>query len=164
MIQPDRIGHVVIKVRDLWRSTKFYSEVLGLQVMKVEPGFKMAFLASHGRDHHELAVAEVGSDAAAPREHSIGLSHIAFRLSDETALCDAYADLKKSGVRIIGAVNHGVTKSIYFRDPDGHELELYCDGVPEEIAKFPDPYAGMERLEFARDVPDFRQAIRELTK
>ncbi|MGO9601865.1 MAG: VOC family protein [Candidatus Binataceae bacterium] len=48
MIKPDRIGHVVIQVRDLARSTRFYSEVLGLQVMKVEPG--MVFFASHGRD------------------------------------------------------------------------------------------------------------------
>ena len=164
MIQPDRIGHVVIKVRDLERSTRFYSEVLGLQIMKVEAGFKMAFLASHGRDHHELAVAEVGPDAPAPRERSIGLSHIAFRMSDEAALSAAYADLKKNDVRIIGAINHGVTKSVYFCDPDGNQLELYCDGLPEEIAKFPDPYAGMEGLDFASDAPDFRQALGELVK
>jgi catechol 2,3-dioxygenase len=164
MIQPDRIGHVVIKVRDLVRSTKFYNEVLGLQVMKAELGFKMTFLASHGRDHHELAIVEVGADAAAPHEHSIGLSHIAFRLSDETALRAAYSDLKKSGVRIIGAINHGVTKSVYFEDPDGYQLEVYCDGLPEEVAKFPDPYAGIERMDFANDAPDFGQAIRELVK
>jgi catechol 2,3-dioxygenase len=164
MIQPDRIGHVVIKVRNLARSTKFYSEVLGLQVMKEEPGFKMVFLASHGRDHHELAVVEVGSEAAAPRERSIGLSHIAFRLRDEAALRAAYRDLKKNDVRIIGAINHGVTKSIYFEDPDGYELEVYCDGLPEEVAKFPDPYAGFEGLDFAIDAPDFRQAVKELMK
>jgi catechol-2,3-dioxygenase len=63
MIQPDRIGHVVIKVRDLGRSTKFYSEILGLQIMKEELAFKMAFLASHGRDHHELAIVEVGRES-----------------------------------------------------------------------------------------------------
>jgi hypothetical protein len=40
----------------------------------------------------------------------------------------------------------------------------YCDGLPAEVAKFPDPYAGMEKLDFAKDAPDFREAIRELTK
>lgn len=164
MIQPDRIGHVVIKVRDLARSTKFYSEVLGLQVMKEEPAFKMVFLASSGRDHHELAVVEVGANAAGPHKHSVGLAHIAFRLPDEAALRSAYDDLKMHEVSITGAINHGVTKSVYFRDPDGNDLELYCDGLPDEIAKFPDPYAGLERLDFASDAPDFRQAAREMTK
>jgi len=164
MIRPDRIGHVVIKVRDLERSTNFYTEVLGLTVMKSEPGFKMTFLASNGRDHHEIAVMEVGSEAPLSPPHSVGLAHIAFRLRDEKHLREAYNDLKAHGVEIITAVNHGVTKSVYFRDPDGNEIEVYCDGLPDEIAKFSDPYAGTERLEFAKDAPDFQEAFAELTK
>ncbi|MGO9601864.1 MAG: VOC family protein [Candidatus Binataceae bacterium] len=107
---------------------------------------------------------EVGAGAPAPLRHSIGLSHIAFRLTNEEALRAAYADLKQHEVHIVGAINHGVTKSVYFQDPDGNNLEVYCDGLPGEIAKFPDPYAGMEGLDFASDAPDFRQAIRELIK
>jgi catechol 2,3-dioxygenase len=61
-------------------------------------------------------------------------------------------------------VNHGVTKSVYFHDPDGNQLEVYCDGLPDEVAKFPDPYAGMEKLDLAKDAPDFSEAIGELTK
>ena len=57
MIRTDRIGHVVIKVRELERSRKFYSEVLGLQVMKDLPQIPGTFLASKGRDHHEIAKA-----------------------------------------------------------------------------------------------------------
>lgn len=164
MIRPDRIGHVVIKVREMERSTKFYTEVLGLTVMKVEPGFKMTFLASNGRDHHEIAVMEVGLEAPLSLPHSVGLAHIAFRLRDEAHLRAAYDDLKAHGVEIITAVNHGVTKSVYFRDPDGNELEVYCDGRPEEVAKFPDPYAGTDRLDFAKDAPNFKEAFAELTK
>ena len=67
MIRPERIGHVVIKVRDLERSAKFYSEVMGLQIMKMEPGFKMGFFASNGRDHHEIAAMEVGPAVARNR-------------------------------------------------------------------------------------------------
>ncbi len=164
MIRPERIGHVVVKVRDLKRSAKFYSEVMGLQIMKMEPGFKMGFFASNGRDHHEIAVMEVGPDAPVPPSHAIGLAHIAFRLRDETHLRAAYNDLKANGIKIITAVNHGVTKSVYFQDPDGNQLEVYCDGVPDEVAKFPDPYAGMEKLDFAENAPDFKEAIRELSK
>jgi catechol 2,3-dioxygenase len=107
---------------------------------------------------------EVGLDAPLQPLHAIGLLHIAFRLRDEAHLRTAYDDLKAHGVKIITALNHGVTKSVYFRDPDGNQLEVYCDGLPDEVAKFPDPYTGMEKLDFAKDAPDFREPIRELSK
>jgi catechol 2,3-dioxygenase len=164
MICPDRIGHVVLKVRDLERTKKFYADVMGLEVMKVEPSIKMAFFASNGRDHHEIAAIEIDGKATDSQANAVGLSHIAFRLRDEAHLRAAYADLKGHGVKIISGVNHGVTKSIYFRDPDGHLLEVYCDGLPEELAKFPDPYMGMGALDFAKDAPDFMEAFGELSK
>lgn len=138
MIRPDRIGHVVIKVRDMERSTKFYAEVLRLTVMKAEPGFKMTFLASNGRDHHEIAVKEVGLEAPLSLPHSVGLAHFAFRLRDEAHLRAAYDDLKAHGVEIITAVNHGVTKSIYFRDPDGNaNLKCIATGGPTRSRSSP---------------------------
>jgi catechol 2,3-dioxygenase len=164
MICPDRIGHVVLKVRDLERSKKFYAEVLGLQIMKVEPSIRMAFFASSGRDHHEIAAIEIDGNAIDSQPNAVGLSHVAFRLRDEEHLRAAYAELKRHAVKIISGVNHGVTKSIYFRDPDGNLLEVYCDGLPEELANFPDPYMGMGALDFAKDAPDFMEAFDELSK
>jgi catechol 2,3-dioxygenase len=164
MICPERIGHVVLKVRDLERTKKFYAEVMGLEVMKVEPSIKMAFFASNGRDHHEIAAIEIDGNVPDSQACGVGLSHVAFRLRDEAHLRAAYSDLKEHKVKIISAVNHGVTKSIYFRDPDGHLLEVYCDGSPEELAKFPDPYMGMGALDFAKDAPDFMEAFGELSK
>jgi catechol 2,3-dioxygenase len=164
MICPDRIGHVVLKVRDLERTKKFYAEVMGLEVMKVEPSIRMAFFASNGRDHHEIAAIEIDGNIPDSQAGGVGLSHLAFRLRDEAHLRAAYTDLKEHEVKIISAVNHGVTKSIYFRDPDGHLLEVYCDGLPEELAKFPDPYMGMGALDFAKDAPDFMEAFGELSK
>jgi len=164
MICPERIGHVVLKVRNLERTKKFYAEVMGLEIMKVEPSIKMAFFASNGRDHHEIAAIEIDANVPDSQASGVGLSHLAFRLRDEAHLRAAYTDLKEHGVKIISAVNHGVTKSIYFRDPDGHLLEVYCDGLPEELAKFPDPYMGMGPLDFAKDAPDFMEAFGELSK
>jgi catechol 2,3-dioxygenase len=164
MICPERIGHVVLKVRDLERTKKFYAEVMGLEVMKVEPSIKMAFFASNGRDHHEIAAIEIDGNIPDSQAGGFGLSHLAFRLRDEAHLRAAYTDLKEHEVKIISALNHGVTKSIYFRDPDGHLLEVYCDGLPEELAKFPDPYMGMGALDFAKDAPDFMEAFGELSK
>ena len=67
MIRPERIAHVVIKVRDLERSKKFYTEVLGMQVMKDTPEIRGVFLANHTRDHHEIALFQIGPDAEPPR-------------------------------------------------------------------------------------------------
>ncbi len=164
MIRTDRIGHVVIKVRELERSRKFYTEVLGLQLMKELPELRAAFLSSHGRDHHEIALFEIGAQATAPGANQVGLSHIAFRLSDEEELRAAYEELKARGISISFTVDHGVSKSVYFHDPDGHELEVYCDNQPEDYARMPDPYLGTEKLDFAqgeRGLADYFAQMRQ---
>jgi catechol 2,3-dioxygenase len=127
---------------------------MGLKLMMELPQIKMAFFASNGRDHHEIACIEVGKDAAAPRQKEIGLLHIAFRLSDEAQLKAAYKVLKENRVPIAFTVDHGITKSIYFSDPDGNQLEVYCDNPPDYIARFhANKYAGMDKLDFAPDEP-----------
>ena len=165
MIVPDRIGHVVIKVRDLERSRKFYTEVMGLKQMMDLPQYKMVFFVSNGRDHHELACIEVGKDAEAQRFLEIGLQHFAFRLRDEDHLRAAYQEFKKKEVPIDFTVDHGVTKSIYFRDPDGHQLEVYCDNPPEYVAKIrTTTYAGMDKLDFAANEPSIAEAFSRMVK
>jgi catechol 2,3-dioxygenase len=160
MIKPDRIGHVVIKVRDLERTKKFYGEVLGLQLMMELPQIKMAFFASNGRDHHEIGCVEVGADAAGNQPKQIGLVHIAFRLRDEDHLRAAYKELKERDVPIAFTVDHGITKSIYFRDPDGNQLEVYCDNPPEYIAKMREnTYLGMDKLDFTPDERSLAEAF-----
>jgi len=160
MIKPERIGHVVIKVRDVERSKKFYTEVLGLQLMMELPQLKIAFFASNGRDHHELACAEVGADAAGKQHKQIGLAHIAFRLRDEDHLRAAYREFKEKNVPIVFTVDHGITKSIYFSDPDGNQLEVYCDNPPEYIAKMKqNKYMGMDKLDFAPGEPSLAEAF-----
>jgi len=162
MIRPERIGHVVIKVRNLDRSRKFYTEVLGMDVMMEVPAIRGVFLANNRRDHHEIALFEVGPEAAGLQAKQIGLAHIAFRLRNEAELQAAYKEFKEKDIPISFTVNHGVTKSVYFRDPDGHELEVYCDNPPEEIAKFPNSYLGMEKLDFAQDAPGLADVIAQL--
>lgn len=153
MIRPERIAHVVLKVRDVARSKKFYTEVLGMDVMSEMSTPPILFLANNRRDHHEIALLEVGSQASAPPANAVGLVHVAFRLRSEEELRAAYKELKEKDVPISFTVNHGITKSVYFFDPDGHELEVYCDNAPEEYAKLPNSYMGMDKLDFAPDDP-----------
>jgi len=162
MIRPERIAHVVLKVRDLERSKKFYTDVLGMDVMKESPEIGMVFLANNRRDHHEVALLQIGPQAEAPRANEIGLLHVAFRLRSEEELRAAYKELKEKEVPISFTVNHGITKSVYFRDPDGHELEVYCDNPPEEFAKLPNSYMGMDKLDFAKDDPGLADVFAQM--
>ena len=152
----NKLSHYSIRTLDLEATRRFYTEVLGLEVMKELPEVKMLFLASNRRDHHEIALAEVGEQAGAPRPGDVGLAHCAFRLKSMEDLIDAYREFKRRGVPISFTVNHGVTRSIYFLDPDGNQLEVYVDNPPEEIAKMSDPYFGLDKLEFAPDEPSLR--------
>ncbi|HTE13706.1 MAG TPA: VOC family protein, partial [Burkholderiales bacterium] len=66
-------------------------------------------------------------DADAPKVNQVGLHHLALQLADEAALKDGHETLKQHGIAVVRAVDHGTTHSIYFYDPAGNRLELYCD-------------------------------------
>ena len=128
------LGHLVLYMRDLERSTRFYRDVLGWRQILPEAGKEMMFPASafsspNGRTHHELLLIEVGESAAAqPAGRRVGLYHFGLKVGDnDDDLRAALATVKENGVRITGASDHTVTHSLYIEDPDGNEIELYID-------------------------------------
>lgn len=125
-VEPLEVGHVVLKVRDLARSTAFYSGLLGFRKVGEIAG-RMAFFTATGENHHDLALMAVGPNAPDPDPDAVGLYHVAIRLPSEEHVRRAYRDLVASGAEIVGASDHGVSKSLYLKDPDGIELELYAD-------------------------------------
>jgi catechol 2,3-dioxygenase len=159
MIHPERIAHVVLKVRNLEQSKKFYTETLGMHVMKEVPQIRAVFMSFNGRDHHEIAIFEIGDKAEAPQANQTGMLHFAMRLRNEEDLVAAYKELKEKDVPVSFTVNHGVSKSIYFRDPDDNELEVYTDNTIEEIDAMANAYLGMEKLDFAPDSPGLADVI-----
>ncbi len=130
MLQPVRIGHVVLKVRDLDRSLGFYRDLLGFRVSG-EMSNVMIFLTATGESHHDLGLLRVGDQAPSPLATSVGLYHVAVQLPDMDALRAAHALLSERGL-LKGAADHGVSRSVYTADPDGNEIELYCDAPREE--------------------------------
>jgi catechol 2,3-dioxygenase len=130
MLQPLRIGHVVLKVRDLDRSLAFYRDLLGFKVVS-ELSNVMIFLAADGQNHHDLALLRVGQQAPSPIPTAVGLYHVAIQLADWDAVRAAHVMLVERGL-LRGAVDHGVTRSLYTADPDGNEIELYCDAPRSE--------------------------------
>jgi catechol 2,3-dioxygenase len=130
MLSPLRIGHVVLKVRDLDRSLAFYRDLLGFRVSS-EMSNVMIFLTATGENHHDLALLRVGDSAPSPVPTSVGLYHVAVQLADWDAVKRAHAILTERGL-LRGTADHGVSRSLYTADPDGNEIELFCD-TPREL-------------------------------
>jgi catechol 2,3-dioxygenase len=130
MLSPVRIGHVVLKVRDLDRSLAFYRDLLGFRVSS-EMSNVMIFLTATGENHHDLALLRVGDSAPSPLPTAVGLYHVAVQLADWEAVKAAHGILSERGL-LKGTADHGVTKSLYTTDPDGNEIELYCDAPRAE--------------------------------
>ncbi|MEO8898602.1 MAG: VOC family protein [Candidatus Dormibacter sp.] len=128
-MQVKELGHAVLYVHDIQRSSAFYRDVLGwTQISDPNPRFPAAAFSS-GRTHHELLLIEVGPDAdEVPQGRHVGLYHLGIKIGDtDDELREAVAACRAAGVRIVGLSDHTVSHSLYVLDPDGNELELYID-------------------------------------
>ena len=127
MIQARKLGHVVLKVRDAKKSRDFYTKALGLKVAheNLERG---AVFLSFGAEHHELALFQLATGEI-PDAEQPGLHHMAWQLGSFEELQAAYRELGELGIPVESTVEHNVTRSVYFPDPDGNRVELYCDMV-----------------------------------
>ena len=122
-----RLNHAVLFVRDLRRSVEFYTDVLGFRVVPMTPeGFSAAFLQAAGSGNdHDLGLFEVGPDAepSTAGRGTVGLYHLAWEVDTLEELEQLQAELTRVGA-LIGASDHGTTKSLYGRDPDGLDFEI----------------------------------------
>ena len=129
------LGHVVFYVRDLQRSLAFYRDLLGLQSLGETFDGRACMLTS-GRTHHELLLLEVGDAPAPPGGRRCGLYHVGWCIGDsDDQLAKAKAEIEAAGVTIDGMSDHWISHSLYLRDPDGNEIELYVDVADYDWAR-----------------------------
>jgi catechol 2,3-dioxygenase len=121
------LGHVVLRVTDRERAERFYGDLLGLPVCARldEGGARMTFFTLG--NHHDFAVMEVSGEGSSHSETAVGMHHVAFKIGTTIdALREAKAALDAAGIAST-PIDHEVTKSLYFTDPDGNGVELYVD-------------------------------------
>ncbi|MDH4134235.1 MAG: VOC family protein [Gammaproteobacteria bacterium] len=105
----------------------FYTDVVGL-TSKGSIFHGRAALLTGGRTHHELLLIEVGDGDGPLTGHRIGLYHVGWKVGETLdALHAARARCEAAGVPIDGMSDHTVSQSLYLRDPDGNEVELFVD-------------------------------------
>ena len=121
-----RIGHVHLKVADLSRAIDFYHGVLGFEVVQ-RLGDSAAFLSAGGYHHHIALNTWESAGGSPPAQGTTGLYHLAILYPSRAGLADALRRLIAAGVTLEGASDHGVSESLYLRDPDRNGVELYCD-------------------------------------
>jgi catechol-2,3-dioxygenase len=167
-----RLNHAVLFVSDLQRSVGFYTEVLGFRVVDMTPeGFRgAAFLqAPDSTNDHDLGLFEVPSaQASAAGRSTVGLYHLAWEVDTLETLESLAAKLVEADA-LVGTSDHGTTKSLYGRDPDGLEFEVVWlipkdllddDALrarktirPLDLAKEKDRYGGQTRGGVGISVP-----------
>jgi catechol 2,3-dioxygenase len=122
-----RTGHVALRVRDLEVTRRFYRDVLGMQVADEFPGQGIFF--RFGSYHHDIVAFKAVDGAAPASDKHAGAAHIAFVADDFETVRSFYHRLRALDIPV-RSTDHGFTKSIYFTDPDGIQLEIYAE-VPE---------------------------------
>ena len=133
-----RIHHVAYRCRDAKRTVEWYARTLGMTYTtafaedlvpstKAHDPYMHIFLDAGGGNvlaFFELPLQpEMGRDTNTPA----WVQHIAFEVADEAALHAAKAHLEGLGIDVLGPTYHGIFRSIYFFDPNGHRLELACN-------------------------------------
>ena len=147
-LPPRGINHMVLNVRDLEVSHKFWTEIIGFRCvaeLKPIPGRqrrKMRFYsgldAQGDVTHHDLALAEVPESNGGAAEawnlmpSRVGLNHVAIAWPDRESWLKQVAYLQEKGVPFLRRVNHGMTHSVYIADPDGHGIEVLYE-LPREV-------------------------------
>jgi catechol 2,3-dioxygenase-like lactoylglutathione lyase family enzyme len=125
-IPPIKLAHIVRRTSRFEEMVRWYQTVLGAEV--VHSDGVLAFL-TYDDEHHRIAIAGIPG-LEDPPAMAVGTDHVAFTHADLGDLLSTYARLKAEGIEPYWCINHGLTTSMYFKDPDGNRIEFQIDNFP----------------------------------
>jgi catechol 2,3-dioxygenase-like lactoylglutathione lyase family enzyme len=125
-IVPKKLAHLVLKTGNYERMVDWYLKVLNARVALAAP--HVSFL-TFDDEHHRIAIVKVPR-LSKQNPNGCGMDHIAFTYASLGDLLATYKRLASLGIRPRWPLNHGVTVSLYYEDPDGNKLELQIDSFP----------------------------------
>ncbi|MEL6982050.1 MAG: VOC family protein [Actinomycetota bacterium] len=125
VIRPVKLAHLVLRTPRFDESVAWWTTVLGAET-RHQNDF-LAFL-TYDDEHHRLAIVSMPHLGPNDRK-AAGMEHIAFTYADLDALLSTYVRLKAEGITPVAPVNHGMTLSMYYADPDGNQVELQVDSM-----------------------------------
>jgi catechol-2,3-dioxygenase len=120
------MNHAVLYVRDARTQQRFYTDVLGFSTISADDDGRFAFMrAPASKNHHDIAFFTIGSGAgpSTAGRTSVGLYHLAWQVATIEELAAMRERLDAAGA-LVGASDHGASKSLYAVDPDGLEFEV----------------------------------------
>ncbi len=120
-----QLNHAVLYVRDADRSADFYERVLGFRRLPFGIPGAVFMRAEASTNDHDLGLFSIGDGAAdsAAGRGEVGLYHLAWEVDTLDDLAEIGRRLAEAGA-LVGATDHGTTKALYGRDPDGLDFEV----------------------------------------
>lgn len=126
MVKPVKFAHVVYQTRRYNEMIAWYEDVFEARVVHQDPA--LAFM-TYDDEHHRFAFAnlDVLQPGGGDRRGEVGVNHVAYTYASVGDLMDTYQRLKAKGILPYWPVHHGITLSLYYRDPDGNRMEFQVD-------------------------------------
>ena len=129
-IIPSKLAHYVIRAKRFEQMLAWYRNVFHMKTSFEAP--VIAFL-TYDEEHHRIAflnTAHMPEPDRDPARMTTGIDHVAFTYASLSDLLLTWERLRGDGIEPFWCINHGMTTSMYFHDPDGNEVELQCDNFP----------------------------------
>ena len=158
--QAPRLSHVGLYVHDVPKMIDFYTNVLGFVVSDGAEDGRITFLSRNPSDHHQVVLVRGReTELATPM-----VQQVSFNVGTLANVQRAFRKVRGAGCKELRPVSHGNAWSIYFQDPEGNRIEMFCDtpwyvqqpcGFPIDLDK-PEDEIVRDTEAHARTLPGFK--------